>query len=132
MAGGRGGVHEALGGGLLLPHPGQELKTKLGAMRQDQQGCLWSPLLSGFTIFFFFNFMAAPLAYGSFPGQGWNLSHICNLDHSCGNTRSFNPQLCSDPSGCCWILNPLHHDGTAWVHYFKNLLSEIKKKKKAQ
>ena len=51
-------------------------------------------------------------------GQGLNLSYRCNLHHSCGNSGSFNPLcqgrgtnpcLCSDPSCCSWILNPLHH-----------------------
>ena len=35
------------------------------------------------------------LFYGciwEFLGQGLNLSHSCNLHHSWGNARSFNPQ----------------------------------------
>ena len=35
--------------------------------------------------------MATPMANGSWAGQRLNLSHSCELHHSCGNTRSFNP-----------------------------------------
>ena len=34
--------------------------------------------------------MAALMAYGSFLGQGLNLSHNCDLRCSCSNSRSFN------------------------------------------
>ena len=49
-----------------------------------------------FNLFFFFFFlMAAPTAYGKFPGQG------------------LNPCLQSDLSCFIWILNPLCHDGNS-------------------
>ena len=38
--------------------------------------------------FFFFPFFSHTWGIWKFPSQGWNLSHICNLHHSCGNTRS--------------------------------------------
>ena len=57
-----------------------------------------------------------------FPGQGQNLSHSCNLPHSCSNSGSFNPlrrsgglnlHLCSESRHCGQILNPQYHSGHA-------------------
>lgn len=49
----------------------------------------WRPI--GYSNFFFFFLMAIPTAYFRSPGQGLNPSHSYDLDHSCRNTRSFNP-----------------------------------------
>ena len=38
-----------------------------------------------------FPFLSTPSAYGSSWGQGWNLSHSCDLDHSYGNSPILNP-----------------------------------------
>lgn len=35
--------------------------------------------------------MATPMAYGSHQGQGMNLSHSCDLNHTCGKVRCFKP-----------------------------------------
>ena len=40
---------------------------------------------SNFSLFFFF-FFGCTWGTWKFPGQGWNLSHIYDLCHSCGNT----------------------------------------------
>ena len=56
--------------------------------------CLWSVLS-----FFFFLFLAA-LGHREFLGQGWNLSHSCDLYHSCSNAGSFYP-LCQALDQTC-------------------------------
>ena len=56
-----------------------------------------------------------------FLGQGLNLSHSCNLRHSCGNVGSFNllcvpgiePALLQRLSYCCQSLNSLYHSGNS-------------------
>ena len=71
-------------------------------------------------------FLAIPMTW-KLPGQGLNLSHSCNLCHSCSNAGSFNPlHLVVDwtytsaaiSSHCRQILNPLCHGGnssTFWI-----------------
>ena len=40
---------------------------------------------------FFFFFTCHTYSMWTFLGQGFNLSHSCDLCHSCGNAGSFNP-----------------------------------------
>ena len=73
----------------------------------------------------YIHFMVAPMTYGSSQARDWNLSHSCNLCHSCGNTGSFTPLalgqgsnlcLCSHLSHCSQILNPLSHSRNSLIH----------------
>ena len=63
-----------------------------------------------------------------FPGQGWNLSHSCDLCHNSGNTGSLThcAGLRIEPAPQQqlellqrqhWILNPLCHSGNSSVHF---------------
>ena len=44
-----------------------------------------------FFFFFFFFFFWAAICHMALQGQGSDSSHSCDLRHSCGNARSFNP-----------------------------------------
>ena len=50
--------------------------------------------------FYFFKFYGCTHDIRKFLGQGLNLSHSCNLCHSWGNARSFNP--------LCWAGDQTH------------------------
>ena len=59
-------------------------------------------------IYIFFSFLATP-RHIEFPDQRSDLSCSCNLCHSCGNTRSFNPLRWTGDQTfilglqrCCW------------------------------
>ena len=67
------------------------------------------------------------------PGQGLNLSHSCDLRHSCGNAGSFNPLHCawdrtphlhSDLSCYNQILNPLCHSRNSSICIF--IITDLK------
>ena len=85
-------------------------------------------LLTTYTFFFpFFLFLGTPVCgIWKFLGQGLNLNCSWDSCHSWGNIGSFiaalgwglNSRLCSNPSCCGQVLNPLHHIGNSQTHIF--------------
>ena len=79
-------------------------------------------LILPFLWLYLFIYFCHALDIRQFLGQGLNLSRRCNLRHSCGNSRSFNP-LCwagnwTHASAVTWatpvgFLNPLWHSGNS-------------------
>lgn len=62
------------------------LKGQIDLFRKTD---LWSS--SSYDFLFLFLFYDCTHGIQKFPGQGLNLSHSCDLYHSCGNIRSFSP-----------------------------------------
>ena len=83
------------------------------------------------TIHAFSFLMSAPSAHG-ISGQGSNPSCSCDPCHSCGKARSLThctgprsklgwrlkPHICSNPSCCSWIPNPLCHSRNSYFRHF--------------
>ena len=74
-------------------------------------------------ILFFFHFWL-PSGLRKFQqGQELNLSHGCNLCHSCSNSRSFNPLCRADIKPVSWFWRDptdlLHHSGNTPKSEFK-------------
>ena len=96
----------------FLPSP-----TKCKLYESRKVLCLfWLCFSVVFTFFFFFFFFCHSCGIWKFPGQGWILSHSCDLHHSCSNARSLTP--CVGPGikpsaqqRQHRVLNPLHHSG---------------------
>ena len=70
---------------------------------------------------FFFFLSGRTCSIWKFPGQGSNLSHRCNLYHSCSDDGSLThcTELGIEPNNrscCSWTLNPLCHSGNSCIN----------------